>query len=392
MAQPAVPLPLVRVADAEMTDRTSHHIAVVISDLASGGAQRMLKNLTDDLVSEGLRVCVVTLAPAAEDFFDLDARVDRVTLDVVGKSSTFWSAVKRNIRRAIRLRQALIDSGAPTVLSLVGTTNVLTILATLGLDVRVVISERNDPARQSLGRVWDLLRYLTYRHADLVTAIAQRNLDEMARYVPASKLRVAPMLLVEPQAGSPTKREHPTVLNIGRLTHQKAHDVLLRSFAVVHAHFPEWQLCVIGVGPRREELQALARTLGVADKVDFVGLVQDPYPYLRAAEIFAFPSRFEGVGNALLEAMSCGLPVVVTDASPGPLEYVVDGHSGLVVPTDDEDALASALTRLMSDRDLRDRLGATARETVHHMERGAAIRTWKEILGIESNPGGRPAG
>jgi glycosyltransferase involved in cell wall biosynthesis len=129
-------------------------------------------------------------------------------------------------------------------------------------------------------------------------------------------------------------------------------------------------------------LQAQAKALGIAERVDWHGIVADPYHFYRSAHVFALPSRVEGTPNALLEAMSCGLPVVVSDGAPGPLELVEDGVTGLIVPVNDPAKLAAALRRLGNDGDLRARLGAAARERVTEYDLPRALGTWESIVGL----------
>jgi glycosyltransferase involved in cell wall biosynthesis len=164
------------------------------------------------------------------------------------------------------------------------------------------------------------------------------------------------------------------------LVDQKGLDVLLRAWAKASAVVTGWRLAIVGDGPLREELQALARELQISEQVDWLGHVADPVAFLKAAKFFVLTSRFEGSPNALLEAMACGLPSIVTDASPGPLELIGDEEAGLIVPVEDVDATARAIERLAGNQVLRVRLGSAAlgRSKVHQLDR--AIQTWLELL------------
>ena len=113
----------------------------------------------------------------------------------------------------------------------------------------------------------------------------------------------------------------------------------------------------------------------------WAGQVQDPAPWYRTARIFALPSRYEGTPNALLEAMAAGLAVVVSDASAGALEFVTDGETGLVVPAEDDRALAAALRRLIGDGDLRRRLGDAARRRIAREAVAGPTEAWDRLLG-----------
>ena len=143
---------------------------------------------------------------------------------------------------------------------------------------------------------------------------------------------------------------------------------------------PGWRLAIVGDGPLRAELEALAEDLNIASRIDWIGQVSNPAAYLKGAKFFVLTSRFEGSPNALLEAMACGLSAVVSDASPGPLELIRDEDAGLVVPVKDVEATTAAIMRLADDPALRERLGqaAIARTEIHKLDQ--AMDAWLELL------------
>jgi glycosyltransferase involved in cell wall biosynthesis len=179
--------------------------------------------------------------------------------------------------------------------------------------------------------------------------------------------------------------EAKVIGTVGHLNRQKGHDVLIAAMADVAAREPAARLVIAGRGPLRRRLEALAAQHGVADKVVFAGLVGDVARLLKAFDVFAFPSRWEGFGIALAEAMASGLPVVAS-ATGGITEIVEDGVSGLLVPVGDRaadgvrSALGKALLRLLSDPDLAQRL---AREGVACVrERFSLTRTVEQMAVI----------
>ena len=360
----------------------SWDVALVISALEAGGAQRVVSLLANSWADTATKVGVITFAEEHHDFHALDPRVPRRVLGLFLPSQSWREVLRLNFQRIRELRKALRRLKPKTVISFVGATNILTIIASTGLGIRVVISERNDPARQSLGGPWDALRKLLYRRADVVTAIDESALETMSAYVPRRKLVAIPLAISPPPVSEtgaipPGK---PYVLAVGRLHLQKGHDVLIKAFALASRRLPGWTLVVAGEGELRGELEGLSSYLGISDRVRWMGLVEDPYFLYRHADIFAMPSRYEGLGNALIEAMGCGLPPIVTDASPGPLRYVEDGITGLVVPVDDEVALADAIVSLAQDYELRRALGENAARRVesHTLER--ILPLWDRLI------------
>ncbi|HYM80223.1 MAG TPA: glycosyltransferase [Candidatus Limnocylindria bacterium] len=149
------------------------------------------------------------------------------------------------------------------------------------------------------------------------------------------------------------------VINVGSLTWQKAQHVLLEGFAETARTQPRARLWVVGEGPRRAELETLARTLGIAERVQFLGARGDVSELMVAADVFVLSSVREGLSVTLLEAMRAGRPAVVTGIG-GNAEAVVDGETGRVVAVDDRAALARALGELLADPARAAMLGAAA--------------------------------
>ncbi len=151
---------------------------------------------------------------------------------------------------------------------------------------------------------------------------------------------------------------------VGRVVHQKGLDVLLSALSRLPAE-ADYELTIVGDGPLRDALTKQAASLGVLARLRFAGWAgrEEMPDLLRRADLFVFPSRDEGMPNAVLEAMAAGLPVVATRIS-GNEEVVADGETGLLVPPDDPDALAGALAGFLADAALRRRMGAAGRERV----------------------------
>lgn len=184
---------------------------------------------------------------------------------------------------------------------------------------------------------------------------------------------------VEPQR-RPRSRPGRLVGAIGRIERQKGFDVLIRALSDLE----DASLILVGDGSERPALEALARSVGVADRVVWVGWNEDARSYLTSWDVFVLPSRFEGFPLALLEAMLARSAVVATDVG-SVAEAVLDGETGLLVPPDDPNALERAIERLLADAALRRRLGEQGRQlvldryTAAHMTR-AFESLYEEIL------------
>jgi len=287
--------------------------------------------------------------------------------------------------RVLTLRSIMKQHRASVVIGFCGSTNIITALAAKPLPCQVIISERNDPELQELDFPWSTLRPRYYNHADIVTANTRGALESMRSYVDQQKLVYVPNPVVNPNdtpsSSGDSLFSSPTVLIVGRLHHQKAHDVVLDAFAQLAPRFSDWKLSIVGQGDLERSLRAQSEALGIAGRVVWHGHVRDPFPYYRKAKIFVLPSRHEGTPNALLEAMNSGIAVIISDASPGPLELVEDGKSGLVVPAGDALKLKLAIEKLAADPALRASLARAAQAKVAEYSLPRALLAWERLMG-----------
>ena len=268
------------------------------------------------------------------------------------------------------------------VVSFLSRTNMRTCSALWWRDCHLVVSERNDLRKQQLPFPWPRFRRLLYRRADVLTANTTGVMESLVPLFQARHLALLPnplpMPVVPAAVGSAGDRQG--FVTVARLVPQKGIDVLIRALAQTSGAAQDWTLTLVGDGPEREALERQVLQAGLEEKVHFLGFRSDPQTSLLQAGVFVLPSRYEGMPNALLEAMAVGLAVVVTDASPGPLEVVEAGVTGLVVPSDEPAALADALDRLAAQPQLRERLGAAARETLRQSDWPVVGPIWESLV------------
>jgi len=171
----------------------------------------------------------------------------------------------------------------------------------------------------------------------------------------------------------------PKILNMGRLSETKDHETLLRAFSRVIKKVP-CHLLIAGRGECESHLRTVAREIGVAEFVHFVGWSTNPFQLMSACQLFVSSSYREGFPNVLLEAMAANLPIVAADCDFGPRELLADGQFGILVPIKDEIALSEAMVRVLSDPDLRAKLGSLSSERVQSFGVETMVRQYEELL------------
>jgi glycosyltransferase involved in cell wall biosynthesis len=366
----------------EGTERSDAPVSLVLPSLVGGGAERTATELANHWAEQGRRVCLITIDAAATSNYPLDPRVSVRGLRLMRVSRSLVSALWNNSLRVRRLRQAIRESDARQVVSFTDVTNVTTLLACRDLQVGVIACERTEPRRHQIGSVWSRLRKRTYGRAMAIvvqTQAVKKWALAQGWGVPVYAIpNAAPRIPAEAPAVMEAPR--PAVVALGRLSREKGMDLLIEAFALVAPRHPQWSLRIHGEGVEREALESQAVRLGISDRVQLAGWTRHPQRDLQAADIFALPSRYEGFPNALLEAMAAGLACVSFDCDSGPREIVRDATDGLLVPPADAPALAAALDRLMTDPDLRRRLGENAQSVVDRFSRARFHRQWDAVL------------
>lgn len=288
-------------------------------------------------------------------------------------------------------RKALSYLNAPVVMSLLTGTNLYVLWATRYMNCRVVVSERNDPDLQQIAPEWQALRRSLYREAAAVTSNSAGVLEKLSLFVPEEKLKLLSNPIAVPEISEKAGQQEPRFVTVARLVHQKGIDLLLAAFASIAHEVPGWTLHIAGDGPLRPDLIAQAERLGIADRVTFHGHVKNPVALLQSCRVFVLPSRFEGMPNALLEAMACGLAPIVTDASPGPLECVRPNESGLVVESENAPAIGAAMLNLARNDELIDRFARQAAAYVKEHDWESVEQQWLTVLEMTTGKDGNGA-
>lgn len=357
-------------------------ICCVISSLGLGGAQRVMVAICSAWAARGDRVTLITLARAETDFFTLDARIERIALDVLGESSNPFASLWHSVGRAAAIRRAILDARPEVVLSFLDVTNVLTLIATRGSALPVVVGERTYPGASAIGRWRNILRRIAYGWAIQVVAQTEDTARWLQRHTRARQVTtISNFLAPEFHAASIMGERQARVLAVGRLGREKGFDLLLLAWSKVGPERVGWRLRIVGEGPERAVLQRLARDLGIEAEVEFPGQMREVAAEYASARIFVLSSRFEGFPNALIEASASGCACIAFDCLTGPREIFAKLVTGTLVEPEDVDGLARALSASMAtglEASARSRLASATRSSFSFE---AGLAQWDRVIG-----------
>jgi glycosyltransferase involved in cell wall biosynthesis len=256
----------------------------------------------------------------------------------------------------------------PSVLLSAGYTNRIALLARtlIQSSTSIVISEHNVVSNsESNSSLPDwLLQQLTkwtYPLSDQMIAVSEGVADDVSQSLDLRRkdFEVVYNPVIDPETFERTEQtvEHawfsdettPVVLGVGRLVEQKGFSTLIRAFAEVKERRAA-RLVILGEGEKRPILERQTKRLGVESDIWMPGFVSNPLKYMARASVFVLSSRWEGLGNVLIEAMACGTPVVSTDCPSGPSEILKEGEYGRLVPVGDPSALAAAIEEALDGK------------------------------------------
>lgn len=234
-----------------------------------------------------------------------------------------------------------------------------------------------------IGRLGGYYKLKNYKGFDALVGNTQDIVDWLvSEGWPSASAHYIPNFAREGE-GEPIARSYfatpegvPLLLGMGRLHKSKAHDVSLRALKLL----PEAYLWIAGDGPEADDLKTLARDLGVAERVRFLGWRDDAPSLYRSADVCVFPSRFEPLGNVVIQAWAHGLPIVAA-ASQGPGALIRDGEDGLLAPVDDAEAFAAKVSAAVADASLRVRLSAAGRARIaRDFSETAVVGQWRDLF------------
>lgn len=332
--------------------------------------------------AHGDSVTLITIDSKEQDFYQLDTRINRVALELKRDSISLWDSIRNNMIRIRQLRKAIRKSNPAVVISFTDRINVLTLIASMGLRLPVIVSERTDPRERPPGGAWNPLRRWTYSWSSAVIVLTPELKDVLSEFVSNTKLHVIPnpALLTSDDVDTDVVLNFPVpyVVAMGRLVYIKGFDMLITAFS--RCKNKSWHLVILGEGPERDQLLTIAKNLGISSRVHLPGNMKLPNRVLKKAELFVLSSRWEGFPMALIEAMSCGLPVVSYDCPSGPRNIISNNQDGILVPPGDIAALVKAMDLIMDDRSKRIRLGESAKKVTQTFSLEKVMGKWNSVI------------
>lgn len=349
-------------------------IAFITGLMGNGGAERVISVLANCYAETSHEVFVIAIAGGPCEY-EMDDRATFISNDLIPRNR-----IKRVFQRLTFLRNRLRNINPEVVISFCTEVNIYSAIATIGLPFPLVLSERNDPTKDPSSKIARYLRDFIYPIADgfvfqtpNAKSFFSERVQDRAAVLPNPIKDGLPM----PYNGTRDGR----VVCVARLEAQKNIPLLLEAFRIFYSKHDDFVLELYGRGSQEQYLKRLSTDLGIENAVRFKGYSANVQEDIRRASIFVLSSDYEGIPNAMIEAMALGIPTIATDCpSGGPQMYVKNNINGLLVDVGDVDGLAEAMDTLAKNSGLAARLGRNSSSIREELDSKKVCSMWMDYL------------
>lgn len=343
-----------------------------INTLGKGGAERVIKNLSEQFALNGFASILVTSFLCKQEY-QVNSNVKRIAL----YDKRLKGFIFRNIRLISKLKKTIKNENPDVVISFMGESNFRSILATRKTKTKCIVSVRNDPEKEYRSFFSRLLAKKLYKKTD---GIVFQTEDAMKWFSKPIQLKSKVILNQVDSLFFDTfyDGERKDIVSVGRLVEQKNHELLIKAFSLISNETKD-NLIIYGDGPLRQKLSLLIKDLQLEGRVMLPGTINNVSETIKSAKLFVLSSYYEGMPNALMEALALGLPCVSTDCPcGGPKQIIVNNFNGLLVQNNNSNSLAEAMIKILKNKGLQSQFSIESKKMANNMFSPSLVfKTWK---------------
>lgn len=328
-----------------------------LGSMTKGGAERVVANLSNWLCRDNEVGIIVT--PPDESSYTLDEKIKYMTLDFYKEKKQ--NILLRNFKRVRRLKNYIKEFNPDIVLTFLPEPSYRILFLKPFIKKKVIVSVRNDPKIEYKKWYNKLIMKMLYKKADGFVFQTEEAKEFFSKTIQNKSVVIPnpinPIFISTPYTGERDK----TIVTVGRLEEQKNQKLLINAFSKIENSIPEYKLLIYGIGSMEKELKNYVYKTGIDKKILFKGQKEDIKKEIYKSGLFVLSSDYEGMPNALMEAMALGLPCVSTDCPcGGPRFLIKNDENGILVPVNDEEKMAEAILRVINNKEFANKLSSEA--------------------------------
>lgn len=386
------------------------NIIFILPELYGGGAEKTVGNLSKKLI-EDYNIDIILFRDTPIKY----AYSGNLIYLPKRKKNNFIAKLNFFIKSIIFLKKYKKEHKIDYSISFLTAADIVNVFSKVKRTKNIISIRNTDSRLNNKNKLYKLCTYISTHKSDHIISISKQVKDDLIENFNVNEEKITtiynPSLTIE--FGNMKLKvnekfwDNPVVINMGRLTYQKGQWHLIKAFSEVVKKNKNCKLLILGEGELKEKLEKLITILNLQDNVLLLGFVDNPYDYLRKANVFVFSSLYEGLGNSIIESLVCKVPVISTDCVAGPREIlspksnfkekVIDkidyAEFGVLIPsfgkeefnyniklTNEEKILAEAILKIVDDKNLRNKYIEKSKQRVNDFKIETIASEWKKIL------------
>lgn len=340
-----------------------------------GGAEKSMIMIANGLAKLGHSITIISLKNN-EIVYNIDEKVKYIFIP-----DTNGMKIQRQWNRLLNLKQKLHEIKPDLVISFWFQLAVFATMLSNVVGYKTIYAERGDPSDKEYNGALGILRKIFFKNIDgfiFQTQGAKMFFSEKIQK--KSTVINNPVYINYSEYKVPTKRRK-VIVNVGRLHEQKNQKLLIDSFSKIHHMFPEYKLEIYGDGQLKSNLDEYIKKLNLSHKVILKGTTNKLFDEIVDSSLFVLSSDYEGMPNALMEAMALGIPCISTDCKPGGArELITDGKNGILTPIDSTDELTKAIKFMLENPNEAESMGERGKDICKTHSKETIFQKWNEYI------------
>ena len=357
----------------KLIEKKKKKVLFCLGSLDKGGTQRVVSNLANFFEQKNYDVGIITTKNSKPQY-QLNKNISLFALDIKKKNS--------NIKR-LKILKRIVSQYNPTVIMSFQPEPSFRILFQHKKNIPVIVSVRNDPQTEYKNKKRAIFMKWLYPKTDKLVLQTEEAKEYFKNIVPAEKLVVIPNPLNEKFVEEEvyTGEREKVIVTVGRLERQKNQELLIKAYKKLSETYSDYKLYIYGEGSQKQRLETIIEQLELQDKVILKGKVDNIEKVIKKAAMFVLSSDYEGMPNALMEAMALGIPCISTDCPCGGPKYLIDNQkNGILVPIGNEEAIEKAMEYMIKNPEQAKEMGKNALQIRERLNAEKICEEWNKLI------------
>lgn len=350
-------------------------ILFVNSSLTSGGSEKVMTIIADEFDNNNYDVSMIILYPQEKENYHVNSSI-KLYKFIYEKRNR----ILRWLEKISKTRKIIKKGNYDYIISFMHEININVLISSFGLHTPVIVSERNNPSARKENIFQRKITNHIYKMAQTIVLQTNQVKEQYPKYL-YKKCVIIPNPISANIPAPYEDNRQKIIIAVGRLCEQKNFTMLINAFSKIDKKLSEYQLYIYGDGPLRRELEGQVASLHLENKVFLSGYIDNVNEIMKTASLYISSSNYEGISNAMLEALAMGVPTICTDCPVGGAAMVIKDHeNGILIPVGDENKLTASINEVLGNIDLLNELSQNAVGVKKTYSLDKIFKKWENLI------------